>query len=106
MPWNLDDAAPLRLRQGELMCLGEAWLAVERGRVWVTLAGDPVDHFLDSGDAIRLPRGGRALVCAEVAAELTLRQPPGMLLRLLRRAAQWLQARRPGKRRRDRYQCA
>ena len=106
MTWNFHEPTPLRLRDGELMSLDEAWLSVERGRVWVTLASDPVDHFLDSGHAIRLPRGGRAIVGAEGHAELTLMCPPGPLQRLLRRAAQWLLARWPAKRRRDRYQCA
>jgi hypothetical protein len=106
MTWNLNEPTPLRLREGELMSIDEAWLSVERGRVWVTLASDPVDHFLDSGHAIRLPRGGRAIVGAEGHAELTLMRPPGPLQRTLRRVTQWLLARRPLKRRRDRYQCA
>ena len=107
MTWNLnEEATPLRLRDGELMSLDEAWLCVERGRVWVTMAGDPADHYLDSGHAIRLPRGARALVGAEGSAELTLVRPPGVLQRALRRVTQWLLARRPAKRRRDRYQCA
>jgi hypothetical protein len=106
MTWNPEEPTPLRLREGELMSIDEAWLSVERGRVWVTLASDPVDHFLDSGHAIRLPRGARAIVGAEGHAELTLMRPPGLLQRTLRRATQWLLARRPLKRRRDRYQCA
>jgi hypothetical protein len=107
MNWNLnEEGTPLRLREGELMAIDEAWLSVERGRVWVTLASDPVDHFLDSGHAIRLPRGARAIVGAEGSAELTLMRPPGALQRALRRITQWLLARRPLKRRRDRYQCA
>lgn len=106
MNWNLDDATPLRLREGELMAIDEAWLSVERGRVWVTLASDPVDHFLDSGHAIRLPRGGRAIVGAEGSAELMLMRPPGLLQRTVRRITQWLLARLPLKGRRNRYQCA
>jgi hypothetical protein len=106
MNWNLNDATPLRLREGELMSIDEAWISVERGRVWVTLASDPVDHFLDSGHAIRLPRGARAIVGAEGSAELMLMRPPGALRRALQRITQWLAARRPTKRRRDRYQCA
>ncbi len=107
MTWNLnEEATPLRLREGELMSIDEAWLSVERGRVWVTMAGDPVDHYLDSGHAIRLPRGARALVGAEGHAELTLMRQPGLLQRALRRVTQWLLARRQAKRRRDRYQCA
>jgi hypothetical protein len=107
MTWNLnEEATPLRLREGELMSIDEAWLSVERGRVWVTMAGDPVDHYLDSGHAIRLPRGARALVGAEGHAELTLMRPPGLLQRALRRVTQWLLARRHPQRRRDPYQCA
>ena len=77
------------------MSIDEAWLSVERGRVWVTLASDPVDHFLDSGHAIRLPRGARAIVGAEGHAELTLMRPPGLLQRTLRRVTHGLLARRP-----------
>jgi hypothetical protein len=106
MTWNLNEPTPLRLREGELMSIDEAWLSVERGRVWVTLASDPVDHFLDSGHAIRLPRGARAIVGAEGGAELMLLRPPGALRRVLQHITQWLAARRSTKRRRDRYQCA
>jgi hypothetical protein len=107
MTWNMnEEATPLRLREGELMSIDEAWLSVERGRVWVTMAGDPVDHYLDSGHAIRLPRGARALVGAESSAELRLMRPPGVVQRALRRVTQWLLSRWPTKRRRDRYQCA
>ena len=106
MPWTANEPIPLRLREGELMSIDEAWLSVERGRVWVTLASDPVDHFLDSGHAIRLPRGARAIVGAEGHAELTLMRPPGALRRVLQRVTQWLATRRQPKRRRDRYQCA
>jgi hypothetical protein len=105
MPWSLNDATPLRLRDGELTTIDEAWLSVERGRVWVTLASDPVDHFLDSGHAIRLPRGARAIVGAEGWAELRVLRAPSPLQRALRGVAQWL-AHRPFRRRRDPYPCA
>jgi hypothetical protein len=54
----------------------DAWLSVVRGRVWVTQAGDPADHFLDSGQSIRLRAGARALVGAEGAAEVTVANGP------------------------------
>lgn len=83
MPWTLDNERPARLRRGEAMSLDEAWLCVERGRVWVTLADDPVDYFVDGGHVMRLPRGRRAVLSAELASELRLRRrPPGAAGRL------------------------
>jgi hypothetical protein len=32
-------------------------LRVEAGQVWLTSSGDPDDHFLQAGDAIRVPPG-------------------------------------------------
>jgi hypothetical protein len=48
------------------------WLSVLRGRVWVTHALDPDDHFLDPGQSIRLPAGALALVGSETAAQVLL----------------------------------
>ena len=65
----------VHLRNGQfLRCAEErpVWLSVLRGRVWVTHANDPDDHFLDPGQSIRLPAGALALVGAESAAQLTL----------------------------------
>jgi hypothetical protein len=52
------------------------WLSVLRGRVWVTHAQDPDDHFLDPGQSIRLPAGAQALVGSETAAQVLLVQEP------------------------------
>lgn len=68
-------ATPVHLRDGELLRCDERrahWLSVLRGRVWVTRADDPDDHFLDAGQAIRLAAGCRALVSAEGPAQLML----------------------------------
>jgi hypothetical protein len=47
-------------------------LRVEAGQVWMTRSGDPDDHFLRAGDAIRVPRGD-VLVEACDAAETPAR---------------------------------
>jgi hypothetical protein len=65
----------VHLRAGQFLRCAEArpvWLSVLRGRVWVTHAQDPDDHFLDPGQSIRLPAGALALVGAEDAAQMTL----------------------------------
>jgi ferric-dicitrate binding protein FerR (iron transport regulator) len=53
------------------------WLSVLRGRVWVTHALDPDDHFLDPGQSIRLPAGAQALVGSETAAQVLLMEDAG-----------------------------
>jgi hypothetical protein len=81
----------LQLQDGELLPLDGLWLSVVRGRVWITQAGDPDDHFLDAGQSMRLPRGARALLSAEGPAQIALAahtytpQP-----RRAHEAAQWL----------------
>lgn len=74
-PLSTQERRAVRLARGEAMSLDEAWLCVERGRVWLTLAGDPADYFLDGGQTIRLPRGARAVVSAEAPTLLSL---PGL----------------------------
>lgn len=54
----------------------DAWLSVVRGRVWVTQAGDPSDHFLEGGQSIRLAAGARALIGAEGQAEVFVAPAP------------------------------
>lgn len=59
---------------------------VTRGRVWVTMSGDDVDHFIERGRVLRLPRPWRAIVGAEEDADLVLvrtAQGPSPLQRLL-----------------------
>jgi hypothetical protein len=71
----------------------DAWLSVIRGRVWVTQAGDPVDHFLEGGQSIRLAAGARALIGAEGPAEVVVAPAPesrdGWHARLGRVFAAW-----------------
>src|SRR6266571_3554174 len=62
----------LQLQDGELLPLDGLWLSVVRGRVWITQACDPDDHFLDAGQSMRLPRGARALLSAEGPAQIAL----------------------------------
>jgi len=62
----------LQLQDGDLLPVSGVRLSVARGRVWVTRAGDPDDHFLDSGQAMQVPAGARALVGAEGPAQLAL----------------------------------
>jgi hypothetical protein len=70
-----DPPGTVYLRPGQFLRCAErraVWLSVVRGRVWVTRAHDPDDHFLDAGQSMRLPAGCQALVGAEGAAQLTL----------------------------------
>ena len=70
-----ENLSTVHLRAGQFLhCAQEqpVWLSVVRGRVWVTHARDPDDHFLDAGQSIRLPAGALALVGAESAAQVTL----------------------------------
>lgn len=56
------------LRTGELLRLPDdagALIAVVRGRVWLTRANDPDDHFLDAGRTMRVAAGALALLSAE-----------------------------------------
>ena len=67
----------LHLRDGEMLAIDAVvWLSVVRGRVWVTRAHDPDDHFLDCGQAMRLAPGTQAIVGAEGAATVTLASAP------------------------------
>jgi hypothetical protein len=66
----------LHLHDGEFLSAGTVWLSVVRGRVWITQADDPVDHFLDGGQAIRLRAGAHALVGAEGEATVMLARAP------------------------------
>ncbi len=66
----------LQLRDGELVSADAVWLSVLRGRVWVTRANDPDDHFLESGQAMRLRRGAGALIGAEGPAQVMLLAGP------------------------------
>ena len=82
----------LQLRDGDLLPVSGVCLSVERGRVWVTQADDPDDHFLASGESIQLAAGARALVGALGPVQLGLAaQPPdrrGVLRSWQRRLAE------------------
>jgi hypothetical protein len=59
----------VQLPEGELLRCDDAtrgvWLSVLRGRVWLTRANDPDDHFLDGGHSMWLSPGAQALASAE-----------------------------------------
>lgn len=48
-------------------------LRAEQGLLWVTQAGDPLDHVLGSGQVLRLPRGGLVVALALAPSRLTVR---------------------------------
>jgi hypothetical protein len=54
------------LQGGRVLPLGASGgkLEVLHGRVWLTRAGDPDDHFVDFGHSIVVPSSGRVLVTA------------------------------------------
>jgi len=54
------------LQGGRVLPLGASGgkLEVLHGRVWLTRAGDPDDHFVDFGNSIVVPSSGRVLVTA------------------------------------------
>ena len=80
----------LQLHDGELLRVDDAlWLSVVRGRVWVTRADDPDDHFLEGGQAMRLARRSGAIVGAEGPAQVALAAAPSPWRALLRQASQW-----------------
>ena len=89
----------LQLRPGELLAVTGARLAVHSGRVWVTRAGDPVDHLLGGGAVMQIEPGARALIGAEEAAQVLVsagpRDLPGALRRGLRRLAERCKPRLP-----------
>ena len=54
------------LAGGRVLPLGDAGgqLEVLHGRVWLTRAGDPDDHFVEVGHSMVVPSSGRVLVAA------------------------------------------
>ena len=78
-----------QLRDGELLPIDAVWLSVVRGRVWVTRAGDPDDHFLEGGQVMQLTVGSRALVGAEGAATVALAAAPSWSDRLREVMRRW-----------------
>ncbi|QPF72924.1 DUF2917 domain-containing protein [Roseateles sp. DAIF2] len=72
MSLSLNHAAVLQLQDGDLHALDAIWLTVLEGRVWVTRAEDPQDHFIGPGGSLRLEPGSLALLGAEGAARVRL----------------------------------
>ena len=65
----------VQLSPGELLrCrqAGDLTISVLAGRIWVTRANDPDDHFLETGATMRLVAGAQALVGAEGNVRLLL----------------------------------
>lgn len=99
MTLHLRTPVVLQLRDAELLPLdASVHLAVRSGRVWVTRAGDPHDHFLDAGESISLRPGDAALVGGEGEATIALRGPTRWSARAWQAAAQWWRDRRRARR--------
>jgi hypothetical protein len=79
----------VQLQPGQIVHVDDAWLSVVRGRVWVTQANDPDDHFLAGGQAMRLAPGARALVEADGPAQVALVPAPAWRERWRALATQW-----------------
>lgn len=72
---KLPSPLALQLLDGQLLRWQQAvpvTLRVVRGRIWLTRPGDPDDHFLDAGAALRLAPGGGVLIGAEGAAQIAI----------------------------------
>lgn len=70
MSLSLSQAAVLQLQDGDLHAVDAIWLTVLEGRVWVTRAEDPQDHFVGPGGSLRLEAGCQALLGAEGTARV------------------------------------
>jgi hypothetical protein len=79
----------LQLQPGQIVRADDAWLSVVRGRVWVTRANDPDDHFLAGGQSMRLAPGAAALIEADGPAQLALVPAPAWWERWRALATQW-----------------
>ncbi|MBU1363277.1 MAG: DUF2917 domain-containing protein [Gammaproteobacteria bacterium] len=73
-PIRLDDAAGTRVR-----CL--------RGTIWITVANEPDDVFLGSGQSYLIPRNGLSLIerIGNSSIQLERLQPRGWFTGLIRR---------------------
>jgi hypothetical protein len=88
---NFRSPVVLQLQDGDLLPLHEVWVSVIRGRVWLTRANDPDDHFLEAGQAMRIQRSDCALLGAEGSAQVALAAPTYTPQPVrAREAAQWL----------------
>jgi hypothetical protein len=72
-----DTSYSVRLQQGELMASPDAGARVKvlAGRVWITQAGDLVDHFLHHGQCFELRHSRHALIGAEDEVWLHIEPP-------------------------------
>ncbi len=69
-------ARPHALAVNEVLRLpAGAAVRVEAGRVVVTIEGDAVDHVLDAGAELALPRRGRALAWALAQSQIAVTVP-------------------------------
>ncbi len=50
-----------------------ATLRVHSGRLWITLDGDPDDHFITAGQRWTAPRAGRCVIQGDAAGTSTWR---------------------------------
>jgi hypothetical protein len=84
---QLEDGEMLRWRQARAL-----ELRVLEGRVWVTRQDDPDDHFLGSGETIRLDRSQKVIIGADGPARVRLSAPLARRPRVTAGAwlAQWL----------------
>jgi len=48
----------------------------ESGLVWVTVEGEPADHWLVAGDALSVVRPGRIVIEAAQASRIAVRETP------------------------------
>lgn len=75
----MDDRFTTRLASGQALTLaavrGPRRLVVTQGRLWVTVAGQPDDHWLCSGEGLTLAGGQAAVVEAWPEAAFQLLQP-------------------------------
>jgi hypothetical protein len=76
------------LANGQALHLGKAQgqiLRCVRGRIWITLAGDGDDYFLDAGQTMQLPGGGARVVIEGMGASRCQVVSGSVLAAVLRR---------------------
>ncbi|AKJ32046.1 DUF2917 domain-containing protein [Caldimonas brevitalea] len=78
-----------------------ATVQVVGGRIWLTQANDPYDHFVDAGQSLRLQPGVATVLGAEVDAQVSVAMQPSRFARLGQLAASLARAARRSTPRRD-----
>lgn len=75
----MSDRFTTRLKPGQAMTLavtgGPRRVVVTSGRLWLTLSGDPADHWLAAGEGLTVAAGQQAVVESGPEAEFQLLQP-------------------------------